>query len=407
MKRIVSTLSLLALSLGSALGADEWTDLGGAHPGVNGDPTLAGTGVFEPGNSVQLNLTMAAPSAQTLLLISTSTNPVAFAGGILQVWPTVIPLIGISTNAAGAIPITAPVPALLPPSLPFYFQYVIADAAASQGVAISNAVRALTPSVSPAITGFSPTSGLVGTVIDVAGNYFGDDPDDICALIADSSGVVVGFTRAKTASDQGVALDLKTVVPNATSGNIMLLRGFGESLMPSVPANYYLPSPVWGFVGEGDPTVSAGTFQFSSGSSLTGCNTVHVKYEDTSGVGKTWRIKLPFAFADTCPANTELFLDFHAWFNDGKSIHFDTGIPLGLSTPTSGFFCATQIASMWEATVEDKLEEMYPTVNYNIEASVFPAMDGSMYLLFPDVDLSDAPGTQKYQTVFGYLKVCP
>ncbi len=403
MRRMVSTLVLLGLGLGPAIGANEWTDLGGAHPGVNGDPELAGTGVFEPGQTIDLNLTQAAPSAQTLLLVSTSSVPAAFAGGILQAWPTVIPLIALSTNGAGSIPITAIAPPLLPPSIPFYFQYIIADAAASQGVAISNAVRALTPSLAPVIVGLGPTTGTVGTTVQVTGDFFGSEPKDICSLIVEQ-GEVVGFARATSASDQQFGMAINDVAPGSSKGKVVMVRGVGDETTPQPPsAGFALVEAPWAFFGEGTPVASPQDFTFNPPPPPPGCSTV---YGTLNGPLNRYEIKLPFKITDTCAMGTTYVLDFHADFSDNKSIHVDYKATLQSTSVggASGLLCALEICDIYNDKMIDYMDKyLGGPLAYNIQCSIsFNVVTGEMWLSFPN---QPKPGVT-YSKVWFYLKVC-
>jgi len=122
-----------------------WEDLGSGLAGVAGVPALAGAGTLEPGSPGSLSLTSAKPSALTNLFVSFASTPASFKGGTLVPVPPASTL-SLFTNGVGSIPLSWPAwPAGLPAGTSLFFQYAIADAAAPAGVALSNALHAVTP----------------------------------------------------------------------------------------------------------------------------------------------------------------------------------------------------------------------------------------------------------------------
>jgi hypothetical protein len=122
-----------------------WTDLGFGLAGISGVPALAGTGTLEPGSPGALALTNAQPTALTNLFVSFASTPAPFKGGVLVPVPSAL-MLSLFTNGAGSIPLAWTAwPAGIPSASTLYFQYAIQDAAAPAGVALSNALRAVTP----------------------------------------------------------------------------------------------------------------------------------------------------------------------------------------------------------------------------------------------------------------------
>jgi len=127
-----------------AIEVTPWTDLGSGLAGIAGIPALVGTGSLMLGTPLTMSLTSAAPSALTILFLSTTSSPVALKGGTLIPVPPLFAL-SLATNASGEILIPF---AAWPPGasgLSLYFQYAIMDAGAVQSVALSNALRADVP----------------------------------------------------------------------------------------------------------------------------------------------------------------------------------------------------------------------------------------------------------------------
>lgn len=121
-----------------------WTPLGGGLLGVDGIPSLLGTGLLLTGSPGTLKLTHASPASLSLLAVSLANNPTGFKCGTLITVPVVfqVPLV---TGGAGNIPLAWPAwPAGLS-GFSLYFQYAIADAAAVCGVSISTALRGDVP----------------------------------------------------------------------------------------------------------------------------------------------------------------------------------------------------------------------------------------------------------------------
>jgi hypothetical protein len=121
-----------------------WTNLGHAHAGAAGDPLLVGSGTLQPGSAGALTLSHAQALAVAGLLLSTASAPTPFKGGVLLPVP-VLATLALVTDAEGAstVPWSA-WPAGLA-GLELSFQCAIVDGAASQGVALSNAVHAAVP----------------------------------------------------------------------------------------------------------------------------------------------------------------------------------------------------------------------------------------------------------------------
>jgi Tol biopolymer transport system component len=122
----------------------QWTDIGGALPGVNGDAVLSGTGSLVAGSRAALDLVKAAPDAVAILFAAQQSQPVSFKGGVLEAFPILV-IVTVMTDGVGAAALAFTWPAGLPAGSALFFQYAIDDAAAIHGVALSNAVEALNP----------------------------------------------------------------------------------------------------------------------------------------------------------------------------------------------------------------------------------------------------------------------
>lgn len=121
-----------------------WTDLGNALAGVNGLPKLEGRGKLDAGSPGDLTLSNAKPLAGVALLVSFQSMPVQFKGGVLVAYPTALIAL-LNAQADGTLPLNFTWPNALPSGTSIWFQYAVRDNAAVQKMALSNAVRAITP----------------------------------------------------------------------------------------------------------------------------------------------------------------------------------------------------------------------------------------------------------------------
>jgi len=124
--------------------AQVWTDIGFGLAGTNGIPGLAGTGSLVAGSTGSVALTSSKPLSQALLLLSLSNTPTPFKGGTLIPVPVVVS-INANTDTTGSFMVPFVWPFGVPSLTSLYFQYAIQDPAAPQGVALSNALEAITP----------------------------------------------------------------------------------------------------------------------------------------------------------------------------------------------------------------------------------------------------------------------
>ena len=123
-----------------------WTDLGFALAGTMGTPLLVGIGDLTAGSPASVVLQKAAPVSVTHLLVADHSTPTAFKCGTLVPGLTQFHKhIVLVTSASGDLHLEWPAfPASLS-GLSLYFQYVIPDAGAVCGAALSNALRADVP----------------------------------------------------------------------------------------------------------------------------------------------------------------------------------------------------------------------------------------------------------------------
>ena len=119
-------------------------NLGFGLPGTSGTPLLTGTGTWEAGGAITIDLTSARPSSTAGLFVGLTNNPTSAFGGFLVPVPFFGPFL-LATNGAGNLSIPAITPKDIPCGLDIFLQYGIDDPAAVGGVALSNAMQVTTP----------------------------------------------------------------------------------------------------------------------------------------------------------------------------------------------------------------------------------------------------------------------
>jgi hypothetical protein len=127
---------------GALIGID-WINMGFALAGIQGPPSLLGSGQIEALGRSKIVLLDAAPQALALLFVSLSSDPRPFKGGTLVPAEPTFQL-AIATDASGSITLCIAGSAGLPAGFDLVLQYAVVDAAAPQGVALSNAIQTTT-----------------------------------------------------------------------------------------------------------------------------------------------------------------------------------------------------------------------------------------------------------------------
>jgi len=121
-----------------------WTDLGHGKAGPHGEPQLTGTGTLAPYAGGALHLAQAAPAAQAALLVSVTEQPLPWKAGVLVPAAPQLLLFVITDLQGHAVVAWTSWPGG-PAGTSLVVQAAIADAGASHGVALSNALRGTLP----------------------------------------------------------------------------------------------------------------------------------------------------------------------------------------------------------------------------------------------------------------------
>ncbi len=136
-------VSIDNVSITSIDPVNAWSDQGNALAGVNGDPALAGTGTFAGGSANSLDVSNAAPSALAAMFVGFTDSPAPFKGGTLVPAPALT--ITLGTDGAGALSLPFVMPGGVPAGAQLWIQTALQDAAAVNGVALTNAILGVTP----------------------------------------------------------------------------------------------------------------------------------------------------------------------------------------------------------------------------------------------------------------------
>jgi hypothetical protein len=129
----------------SACATTVWRNEGHALAGTSGDPLLVGQGGLAGGAPNALVLSNAAALAPAGLFVATQSNPVPFVGGLVLPWPLLYPPLLATTDATGLLVKPFTLPLGVPPGTELWLQWAVLDAAAMQGISLSNCIVGVTP----------------------------------------------------------------------------------------------------------------------------------------------------------------------------------------------------------------------------------------------------------------------
>ncbi len=121
-----------------------WFDAGPGTPGINGTPTLTGTGVLVAGEQAGVTLTQAPDSALVLGWLSLDSQPFAALGGTVVAWPF-INQFPFTTLPDGSLPLSTTWPAGIPAATDLWIQFICQDGSVPDGLTLSSALRGRTP----------------------------------------------------------------------------------------------------------------------------------------------------------------------------------------------------------------------------------------------------------------------
>ncbi len=121
-----------------------WFDLGSGLAGTVGVPALAGSGTLDAGSTGTVALASAIALSPAVLFVAAASTPAPFKGGVLVPVPAPLP-VALVTDGGGAILIGFTWPSGVPQGTTVFLQCAIQDAGAVNGVALSNALEAITP----------------------------------------------------------------------------------------------------------------------------------------------------------------------------------------------------------------------------------------------------------------------
>jgi len=123
---------------------DAWTDQGCELPGLLGAPLLVGAGTLGGGSLNQVALSNALPGATSAGFVALASASVPFKGGTLKPFPFLDPII-VPVPGSGGLALPFVMPGGIPGGIELWVQWGIQDPGAVAGIALSNAVRGITP----------------------------------------------------------------------------------------------------------------------------------------------------------------------------------------------------------------------------------------------------------------------
>lgn len=125
--------------------ATPWESAGPGLAGVAGIPVLVGHGPLTAGSAGSLELSVAKPLILTTLFVSLTSTPTPFKGGVLGAVPSAMELPAYTGLNGQWVVTWDSWAAGIPAGTEFYFQVAFKDAAAIQGVALSNLLKVTQP----------------------------------------------------------------------------------------------------------------------------------------------------------------------------------------------------------------------------------------------------------------------
>ncbi len=213
-----------------------------------------------------------------------------------------------------------------------------------------------------------PRTITAGTVITITGQGFGDDPADLCVMIAPTAGgdeLQPLPVLALTATDTTVTAIVDNVQPGFTTGQLIVEVGDGERIQGvEVPDLEQVEDPwVWGTTGN-NPVF--GPELTVNGAVLSNSTTFY-------GAWLSGSLSIVVDLPDPCPTGTQ----FAVWIRgkqDGASFWFDKYSNVGVIPPggLSAFFCASRICTQ----IETMLETKFPGTDFGC---VLVPLGGSQY----------------------------
>ena len=121
-----------------------WVDVGGGSPGVNGVPSLSGSGSLQGGTPFGIQLVSGPPSAPALSWLSVNSMPISALGGTVHATPFINQFL-FGTDGAGEVALNSTWPAGLPSATDFWLQFICQDVTVPAGLTLSNGLQGTTP----------------------------------------------------------------------------------------------------------------------------------------------------------------------------------------------------------------------------------------------------------------------
>lgn len=344
----------LAFTSGGALHAQNCS-IGAAYctatPNSTGQPAslaVVGSAVGGPGGALSLGVS-SAPDTAGLFFHGANAVQIPFGAGLRCVGGS-IQRTPVTVASGGVSSWTLPTDAFAPGSTR-RFQYWFRDP--SGGAGGSN----FSDAVAVTFTGggcdhmgvnvVTPTSATAGSILQASGAGLGLEPEDLCVMLV--NGNERALSRATAANSTSMALRVEVIPAAMTSGQVMVMRGDGDSGVPTgLPSDVSLPVPAWTWSGDelNASALSSTSVALSPTFPLGPCQ----YYWGTVGSDGALRVTLPGG--STCPPGATITMQLDASYRTGAGqfdkVSFDYAATYQSSVTLNPCECAQRICAVYQ-----------------------------------------------------------
>lgn len=351
---IAGALLAIALMSGASLNAQNCavgSSYCAATPNSTGQPAslaVVGSAVGGPGGALSLAVS-SAPNTAGLFFHGPNAVQIPFGAGFRCVGGT-IQRTPATIATGGAASWTLATDAFAPGSTR-RFQYWFRDPSGGPGGSNFSDAVAVTFSGGGCdhmgLNVVTPTSAAAGSILQASGAGLGNDPDDLCVMLV--NGNQRALSRATAANSTSMALQVNVIPAAMTSGQVMVMRGAGDSSVPTgLPSDVTLPVPAWTWRGEelNAAASSSTSVALSPTFPLGPCQ----YYWGTVGSDGALRITLPGG--STCPPGATITMQLDAGYETGAGlfdqVSFDYAASYQSSITLDPCQCAQRICAVYQ-----------------------------------------------------------
>ncbi len=351
---VVGALLAITLVSGGALHAQN-CGIGNSYcnatPNSTGQPAslaVVGSAVGGPGGAISLGAS-SVPSTAGLFFHGPNAVQIPFGNGFRCVGGT-IQRTPVTVASGGAAAWTLATDAFAPGSTR-RFQYWFRDPSGGPGGSNFSDAVAVTFSGGGCdhmgLNVVTPTSAAAGSTLNVTGAGLGSDPEDLCVMLV--NGNQRALTRATAANSTSMALRVDVIPSAMTSGQVMVMRGDGDSSVPTgLPSDVSLPVPAWTWSGEelNASALSSASVALAPTFPIGPCQ----YYWGTVGTDGALRITLPGG--STCPLGATITMQLDASYRTGAGqfdkVSFDYAATYQSSITLNPCECAQRICAVYQ-----------------------------------------------------------